>query len=204
VVNQQQSTEQLKHLSAARAEALMVGRAQGGDCEAFTELVSLHQQTVQRWLIARCPPGIEPEDVAQQAFLIAWRDIKDYRGTGAFCSWVIGIAANLLRREHRQLQQQAQFQARLADLMLSGEEQHQEPRESEHLHRELEQLHACLRELDTTLERVVHLHYHQHRQVTSIASEMKRPTGTIKRQLHHARKLLFACIRRRLHQEQSA
>ena len=76
--------------------------AAAGDRQAFGELVRRHGSAV-RGLLRRL--GAEPsmaDDIAQDAFLVGFEQIADYRGEGAFGGWIKKISARLyLRRVRR-------------------------------------------------------------------------------------------------------
>jgi RNA polymerase sigma-70 factor (ECF subfamily) len=73
-------------------EAALVRAARDGDREAFMRLVRRHQAGVRafaRGLVAN--PALA-EDVAQEAFLRAWRGLPGLRGEAAFTTWLYTIA----------------------------------------------------------------------------------------------------------------
>jgi RNA polymerase sigma-70 factor (ECF subfamily) len=76
--------------------------AAAGDRRAFGELVRRHGSAV-RGLLRRM--GAEPataDDIAQDAFLVGFEQIADYRGEGTFGGWIKKSAARLyLRRVKR-------------------------------------------------------------------------------------------------------
>lgn len=77
--------------------------AAAGDRRAFGELVRRHGSAV-RGLLRRL--GADPataDDIAQDAFLVGFEQIADYRGEGAFAGWIKKTAARLyLRRVRRE------------------------------------------------------------------------------------------------------
>lgn len=66
--------------------------AKHGDRSAFSELIRRHQGTV-RGMMRRLSGGhqADADDLAQSAFLTAWRRMETFRG-GTFRSWVCAIA----------------------------------------------------------------------------------------------------------------
>ncbi len=73
--------------------------AAAGDRLAFGELVRRHGSAV-RGLLRRL--GADPamaDDIAQDAFLVGYEQIADYRGEGAFAGWIKRIAARLYLRK---------------------------------------------------------------------------------------------------------
>jgi RNA polymerase sigma factor (sigma-70 family) len=77
------------------ADAELVARSRGRDAEAFGVLVERHQQLVFGVALARCHDPALAEDLAQEAFVAAWRDLDRLRDVDRVGSWVAGIARNL-------------------------------------------------------------------------------------------------------------
>jgi RNA polymerase sigma-70 factor (ECF subfamily) len=75
-------------------EAELVGAAQGGDRQAFDELV--RRTFVDTFTLARRLTGNEEDarDVVQEAYLRAWKGIGKFRGEAAFSTWLYRITAN--------------------------------------------------------------------------------------------------------------
>ncbi len=70
----------------------MVARAREGDQGAFGELVIRYQGAVYRAALAALRSRDEADDVAQEAFLVAFRKIGDFRGEASFKTWLLTIA----------------------------------------------------------------------------------------------------------------
>lgn len=76
--------------------------AVAGERAAFGELVRRHSSAVRALLRRMGAQGSEADDVAQDAFVTAFRSIADFRGEGTFAAWLRRIAARLwLRRLQR-------------------------------------------------------------------------------------------------------
>lgn len=75
-------------------------RAKNGDLTAFNELVVEHQTLVYNLSYRMLGQAQAAEDVTQEAFVSAWRNIHTFRGE-AFRPWLLRIAANLCRDELR-------------------------------------------------------------------------------------------------------
>jgi RNA polymerase sigma factor (sigma-70 family) len=73
------------------AEAALARRAAAGDAAAFAALVRLHEGAVRRFL-ARLTRGDGADDLAQEAFLKAWRLAGHWRGEGSYRGWLMRIA----------------------------------------------------------------------------------------------------------------
>ncbi|HEY7501331.1 MAG TPA: RNA polymerase sigma factor [Vicinamibacterales bacterium] len=70
----------------------LVRRAQAGDTDAFGELVDRNRRAVFRAALAALGSPAEADDVAQDAFVMAYRKLGSFRGEATFRTWVIAIA----------------------------------------------------------------------------------------------------------------
>jgi RNA polymerase sigma-70 factor (ECF subfamily) len=70
----------------------LVRRAQAGDADAFGELVERNRRAVFRAVLAALGSAAEADDVAQDAFVTAYRKLDSFRGEAAFRTWVLAIA----------------------------------------------------------------------------------------------------------------
>lgn len=66
-----------------------------GDTCAFDELIQRHQDRLVHSLQHSLGSREEALDVAQQAFVQAWRNLSTFRGEAAFYSWLYRIARNV-------------------------------------------------------------------------------------------------------------
>lgn len=73
-------------LSSA-AEAVVVALAAGGDDAAFTELVRRRQPSLRSLLLRLTREPALADDLAQQAFIVAWQKLPQLRLPGAFAGW---------------------------------------------------------------------------------------------------------------------
>jgi len=72
----------------------LVERAQRGDKRAFELLVSKYQRKLLRLLSRFVRDAGEVEDVAQEAFIKAYRALPTFRGDSAFYTWLYRIGIN--------------------------------------------------------------------------------------------------------------
>ena len=88
---------------AASDDAALVRAVQAsGDRAAFAELVLRHQSAVRTVLrrLARGDQGLA-DDLAQEAFVLAWRNIRHFRFEARFSTWIYRIAINAWRSDAR-------------------------------------------------------------------------------------------------------
>jgi len=72
----------------------LVERVQRGDKAAFDLLVAKYQRKIFRLLSRLIRDTAEIEDVAQEAFVKAYRALPNFRGESAFYTWLYRIAIN--------------------------------------------------------------------------------------------------------------
>ena len=86
-------------------DELLLRRAQGGDPEAFGQLMQPLEQLVWRVCWHYTGNREAAEDCGQEAMVRIWRSLGNYRGDCALESWIYRIAANCcmdwLRRKKR-------------------------------------------------------------------------------------------------------
>ena len=88
-------------VAGSSTDAELVGRARAGYPGSYEALYRRHRERVARtaYLLVRDPSLAQ--DLAQEAFLVGWRDLKRLRDPSLFRAWVTGIAVNLARRTVR-------------------------------------------------------------------------------------------------------
>jgi RNA polymerase sigma-70 factor (ECF subfamily) len=170
--------------------------AKSGRLAAFGELVSRYQEGVRVFLAVRLGNPHEAEDLAQEAFVTAFRRLSEFRDGQAFAPWVRGIAYNLLRnylRRHRALAMGGtDALAALADARLA--ERHAPQQES----RLLTALELCLEKLRASDRALLHQRYHEETSVADMARAGGRQQSAVTMHLFRLRQALAACIHNQL------
>lgn len=72
----------------------LVKQAQAGDKQSFDRLVEKYQRKLGRLLSRYVRDHAEVEDVAQEAFIKAYRALPSFRGESAFYTWLYRIGIN--------------------------------------------------------------------------------------------------------------
>jgi RNA polymerase sigma-70 factor (ECF subfamily) len=81
-------------MSAEESDLSLVQRAQRGESGAFDALVRRYQHTVVNLVMRYVRNPTEAEDIAQDAFIKAYRALSRFRGDSAFYTWLYRIAIN--------------------------------------------------------------------------------------------------------------
>jgi RNA polymerase sigma-70 factor (ECF subfamily) len=81
-------------VNTRETDQVLVDRVKAGDQRAFALLVEKYQRKVIRLISRLIRDPAEVEDVAQEAFLKAYRALPQFRGDSAFYTWIYRIAVN--------------------------------------------------------------------------------------------------------------
>lgn len=98
----------LKLFAKPDLDGPLVEAARQGDARAFDALVYRYQAHIRQFVRSRLDSAIDTEDVAQEVFVAAWRDLPRFQGRSRFKTWLFGIAVNHCAeaaRKHQRLRQ---------------------------------------------------------------------------------------------------
>ena len=162
-----------------------MARVLAGDVEAFSGIVDRWQGPLVALAFRFCRHPARAEELAQEAFLRAYRRLGQWRGDAAFSTWLFAVATNVYRSDVRRMRPQ---EVELQDTDgTSGDEDVLASIESG------EQAEIIRRTVGTLPRRyrdAVVLYYFSDMDVARAARSLRVPTGTLKARLHRARSLL--------------
>jgi RNA polymerase sigma-70 factor (ECF subfamily) len=84
-----------------RAEAEMIAAILAGDAQLYHELIRPHERSVYMMALSFMKNEADAEDVAQDAFLKAFRNLSTFRAEAKFSTWLISITLNEARSRLR-------------------------------------------------------------------------------------------------------
>jgi RNA polymerase sigma-70 factor (ECF subfamily) len=168
-----------------QADLADVARVLSGDVQAFEGIVRRWQSPLINMAWRYCRDRGRAEEMAQEAFLRAWRGLSHWRRESSFSTWLFALAANVYRTELKR------FPAETLPL-----DDAPEPSGPASQYREFEERGRCeaLRRAVLALplryrEPVVLFYFHE-MDVAAAARTMALPEGTLKARLSRARALL--------------
>jgi RNA polymerase sigma-70 factor, ECF subfamily len=82
---------------SVRDEAQMIASVLSGDTEQYHDLIRPYEHSVYRMALSFMKNESDAEDVAQESFLNAFRNLADFRGQAKFSTWLISITLNEAR-----------------------------------------------------------------------------------------------------------
>ena len=179
-----------------RDEEQMIVSILSGDTEQYHDLIRPYEHSVYKMALSFMKNESDAEDVAQEAFLSAFRNLAAFRGQAKFSTWLISITLNEARGRLRR-----QSLVRMESLDETPEEGgHVSPallrdsREvpSEALERKeiREMLQAAIGGLAPIYREVVLLRDVEELSVEETATELAISAASVKTRLHRARIML--------------
>jgi RNA polymerase sigma-70 factor (ECF subfamily) len=173
----------------------LVRRAQRGERGAFDLLVLRYQHKVVKLVARLLRDRTEAEDVAQEAFVKAYRALGSFRGDSAFYTWLYRIAVNTARnalaaRQRRPLE----YEAGLSESEQSAMEsrmRHTDTPEATALSEEIHQaVNRAIGALPEDLRTAIVLREVEGLSYEEIAAAMDCPVGTVRSRIFRAREAI--------------
>jgi RNA polymerase sigma-70 factor, ECF subfamily len=182
------------------ADLALVKRVQQGDRSAFDLLVIKYQHRILKLIMRYVRDPSEAMDVAQEAFLKAYRAAPSFRGDSAFYTWLYRIAINTAKNHLVSMSRRAgQFEFDLQD-----EDQHEalsklqdlDTPEGIALSDELRAtVNRAINELPEDLRTAILLREIEGMSYEEIAQTMECPVGTVRSRIFRAREAIDKSIR---------
>jgi len=188
-------------MSADVSDLSLVRRVQRGDKGAFDALVLKYQHKLVKLVMRYVRNPAEAEDIAQEAFIKAYRALPQFRGDSAFYTWLYRIAVNTARNW-----QSASFRRPVAVTHLETEEgetfdqidglSDQSTPESVLASRQIAQtVNEAIEALPEDLRTAIVLREIEGMSYEDIASAMQCPIGTVRSRIYRAREAIAARLR---------
>lgn len=171
-------------------DAELVTACRRGDREAFAQIVERYQRLLCSLAYSATGSLGESEDVAQDAFVDAWRQMHTLREPEKLRPWLCGILRFKLGRRHRSAQQEPLRQAEpleAADDMPSDDV----PAVELTMNREEEAiLWQALEGVPEIYREPLVLYYREHRSVEHVAAALDLTEDAVKQRLARGRRIL--------------
>ena len=183
-------------MSSEASDLSLVQLAQKGDAGAFDALVRRYQHKVVKLVMRYVRDPAEAEDVAQEAFIKAYRALPRFRGDSAFYTWLYRIAINTAKNviaargrspieydlDRPEGEESADLQARMKDTATP---------EAMALTEEIRStVNAAIEALPEDLRNAIVLRELEGMSYEEIAEAMECPVGTVRSRIFRAREAI--------------
>jgi len=175
-----------------------IRRVQSGDVEAYTRVVLHYQRRLRAIVAASCPPGVDADEIAHEAFVEAYKRIDAYEIGTDFFAWLSTFARNLLLRECTRAKRASQNRLGYLRHVIATAAAERIGSATTLVEDRVAALRTCLERLDAHLRAIVKKRYTQDNSISSIAEELGRTENAVKVQLCGIRKKLRQCVNARL------
>lgn len=174
------------------AEHELVARAQRGDVAAFEELYRTSSGRVFALCLRMSRDRARATELLQDVFVRVWEKLGSYRGEASFTTWLHRLAVNVvLEAERRDKRRNDRFE----EDEDGGTESIMGRARTDSVHERMD-LQQAIAALPAGARRVFVLHDVEGFQHNEIAQMTGLAEGTLRAQLHRARKLLMEALDR--------
>ena len=176
-------------------ETQLIHQAQTGDSHAFDRLYKTHQPRIYNTVLSRAHPN-DVDDLVQITFMRAFENIKHFRGTSAFATWLTRIALNVCNSQWRTRSQQQLRHTSLdaAEQPLDIQADTPETQLQRAEYRTL--VMQNIQHLPEKHRKAVWLHYVMDHSYEEITRALHVPVGTVKTWLNRGRRELRDSLQR--------
>jgi RNA polymerase sigma-70 factor (ECF subfamily) len=182
---------------AGNGEQVLLRRVQKGDLDAYGVVIQEHQGPVFNVCLRILGNRQEAEDLTQEAFLRAYRNISHYDPERPFGPWMRTLAANLC---YNHLQKASLERVPLEDERDHlPDHPHKNPEALLELSQEHRQLYRAIWQLPANQRVALELRHFQDLTYQEMAREMELPLNTIRSHLYRARRKLAELLEEENH-----
>jgi RNA polymerase sigma-70 factor, ECF subfamily len=168
----------------------LIRRTKAGDTEAFGQLVAKYRNKIFTFVYGMVRNEHDAWDIAQEAFLTAWRSSNRFEGRSSFYTWLhtltMNVTISFLRRNgHRK---EVELNETIPSALPGADADYHRTEIRERVNAATTKLSAEQRTV-LVLKELEGLEYHE------IAELLNRPTGTVMSRLFYARRNLRSLLR---------
>ena len=173
-------------------EKKLIERVLSGDAEAFSDLMALHEKQVYNLCLRMTGHQEDAKDLAQEAFIKAWRGLQFYKFESSFSTWLYRLTSNVCIDFLRQQKRRATDCLIMTDD--NGEETELEivdsaplPEQQAEARENREQIASALLQLEEEFRLALTLRVVDELSYEEIAEVLNLKPGTVKSRIARAR-----------------
>lgn len=167
----------------------LLRRVAAKERDALRTLYERHADSIAAFAKNWLGDPLEASDILHETMLEVWRSAEKFQGRSSAKTWIFSIARNKSidrnRKSSRSIVQEI-------DPDISDEAP--DPQTITERFQDAGKVRACIEKLNALHKAVIHLAFYEDLTYAEIATMEKRPVGTIKTRIMHAKKLLMHCL----------
>lgn len=174
-------------------ERKLIQQVLDGNHEAFAQLVEAYEDKVYNLCLRMCADREDARDLAQEAFVKAWRGLRFYKQEAAFSTWLYRLTSNVCIDFLRQKKRRAAISLTTADdeeLQIDIPDPAPTPEQQAINQQTKASVSSAMAQLDEEFRLVLTLRVVEERSYDEIAEIMDLKVGTVKSRLARAREKL--------------
>ncbi len=165
----------------------LIRQSLGGCRESFGDLVRKYQDRLYNSLVHFLGCTTEAEDIAQEAFVLAYTRLKSFRGDSAFYTWLYRIAVNSAISHRRKRRPTVSTDRHLPIDVLTDTSDGHLPEHNVQRQESVSQVHQAMQMLTDEHRRILVLREIEGYDYDAISEMCEIPIGTVRSRLHRAR-----------------
>jgi RNA polymerase sigma-70 factor (ECF subfamily) len=168
----------------------LINETLAGSHEAYGRLVCAYQNRLYNMLVHVTGCESEAEEVAQEAFVQAYRKLNSFEGRAGFYTWLYRIAFNLWISRRRKKRPERSIEAAREATGQEPTDQQDTPAEQMERRERIELIRVAISQLPDEFRSVLVLREIDGSDYESIAQILDLPIGTVRSRLHRARLMI--------------
>lgn len=172
------------------SDAELVAECRRGNRDAFREIVVRHQTLVCSVAYSATGSVSRSEDLAQETFVTAWKQLAALREPAKLRAWLCGIARFMIERELRQRRREPLHTAESLDAADGSAAPEPLPSERAVTEEEKALLWHALERIPATYREPLVLFYREHQSIERVAGELDLGEDAVRQRLSRGRKYL--------------
>lgn len=182
-------------LDQAALDAQLVQRVVSGELSAFEALMRRHNRVVFRTVRSVIRSDAEAEDVAQDAWIAAYRHVAQFEGRASFATWVTKIAIRLALLRMRQRAKLESLDEEIGPLSMAvDDDERDDPMRALERRQLARLLERTIDQLPLEYRMVLVLRDVEQRSTTEVAESLGMSEENVRVRLHRSRAALRTLI----------
>jgi len=176
--------------TSVNEDAELVNASLAGNRDAFGQIIARYQSLVCSLAYSATGSLSQSEDLAQETFFTAWKQLDQLREPLRLRAWLCGIARNLINNDLRKQGREPSHRAEPLDEISETYSPEAQPADRAISREEAQILWRSLERVPETYREPLVLFYREHQSIKAVAQNLDLTEDTVKQRLSRGRKML--------------